>query len=118
MSMGVFLLVAGILAGECGPLGPECELAVARTMANRLEDSRWSGGLEEVSSAYYGRAVPTDTSLVFAYVLVSRPEVLADGEFFFIFSEEDRLRFGWGPGEEILERGSLKLHLSRDWRGG
>lgn len=74
--MAALVLAAAVtLSGECGPLGLDCELAVSRTMANRMADERWPDDLEDVLTGYYGRGVPSDTALALAYVLVTRPEV-------------------------------------------
>ena len=115
--MTALLLAAAIMAGECGPLGLDCELAVARTVANRMVDDRWPADLGGVLTAYYGRGVPTDTSLMLAYVLTTWPDLLADGEHFYVYSDSDRRTMGWAAGDATICDAGLCLHLSQEWRG-
>lgn len=116
--MSALLLAAAILVGECGPLGLDCEVACARTMANRMADDRWPADLEAVLEGYYGRGVPTDSALALAYVLVTQPEALADGRWFYAYSDADRTRMGWAAGDATICKAGLCVHLSRDFGGG
>ena len=116
--MSALLLAASILVGECGPLGFDCELAVARTCANRMADERWPDDLEDVLTGYYGRGVPSDTALMLAYVLVEWPEALSDGRTFYAYSDADRTRMGWAAGDATVCGHGLCLHLSREFGGG
>ena len=124
--MPALILAAAItLSGECGPLGPPCELAVARTMANRLahpafpDDLAESGGFGRtgVLSAYYGRARPTASALAVAALLVAAPLALADGINYYAYSDQDRLAQGWREGQETICRAGLCLHLSPSFGG-
>lgn len=116
--MAALVLAAAVtLSGECGPLGLNCELAVARTCANRMADERWPDDLEDVLTGYYGRGVPSDTALMLAYVLVTRPESLSDGRTFYAYSDADRARMGWAVGEQTICKAGLCLHLSGTWMG-
>ena len=117
--MAALVLAAAVtLSGECGPLGLNCELAVARTCANRMADERWPDDLEDVLTGYYGRGVPSDTALALAYVLVTRPESLSDGRTFYAYSDADRARMGWAAGDAMVCGHGLCLHLSREFGGG
>jgi len=112
------LLVAAVtLSGECGPLGVECELAVARTMANRMTDDRWPDDLGGVLTGYYASAAPTDTALALGYVLATMPRALANGEHYYAYSDADRARMGWAAGEQTICKAGLCLHLSGTWMG-
>ena len=111
--MTALLLAAAVtLSGECGPLGLDCELAVARTCANRMADERWPDDLEDVLEGYYGRGTPTDTALMLAYVLVEWPEALADGRWYYCYSEQDRTRQGWPRGQQTVSAYGLTVHFS------
>ena len=115
--MAALVLAAAVtLSGECSFLGLDCELAVARTCANRMADDRWPSDLEAVLEGYYGRGTPTDTALMLAYVLVTRPEALSDGRTFYAYSDADRARMG-AVGEQTICKAGLCLHLSGTWMG-
>lgn len=116
--MTALLLAAAItLSGECSFLGLDCELAVARTCANRMADERWPDDLEDVLTGYYGRGVPSDTALMLAYVLVTRPEALVDGRWYYAYSDADRTRMGWAAGDATVCGNGLCVHLSERWMG-
>lgn len=116
--MAALVLAAAVtLSGECGPLGVECELAVARTIANRMTDDRWPADLEAVLEGYYGKASPSATSLTLAYVLVTQPEALQDNVHYYAYSDADRARMGWRKGEDTVCKAGLCLHLSGTWMG-
>ena len=117
MIPALILAVAVTLSGEAGPLGPEAELAVAKTMANRLVDERFPDDLGGVLEAYYGRGTPTATALAYAALLVSAPNVLADGRYLYVYSDADRARMGWVKGDEMYCGHGLCLHLSSYWMG-
>lgn len=113
----LLLAVAVTLSGECGPLGLDCEVACARTMANRMADDRWLSDLESVLEGYYGKAAPSATSLALAYVLVTQPEALADGRTFYAYSDMDRLTMGWRKGDDVVCGAGLCLHVTATWPG-
>lgn len=116
--MTALLLAAAVtLSGECGPLGLNCELAVARTCANRMADERWPDDLEDVLTGYYGRGVPSDTALMLAYLLVTRPESLSDGRWYYAYSDADRTRMGWAAGDATVCGHGLCVHVAQDWPG-
>ena len=115
--LGLVLLAGSVLAGECGPLAFDCELAVAGTMSNRLADDRWPADLGGVLTAYYGRGEPSATALALAYILVSAPEMLADRAHYYAYSDQDRARMGWPAGDETVCGHGLCVHLSERWMG-
>ena len=116
--MAALVLAAAVtLSGECGPLGFDCELAVARTCANRMADERWPADLEGVLEGYYGKAAPSPTSLMLAYVLVEWPEALADGTHYYAYSDADRTRMGWAAGDATVCGHGLCVHVAQDWPG-
>ena len=117
--MAALVLAAAVtLSGECGPLGFDCELAVARTCANRMADDRWPADLEGVLEGYYGRGVPSDSALMLAYLLATWPRALANGEHYYAYSDADRARMGWAAGDAMVCGHGLCLHLSREFGGG
>lgn len=118
MGAALMLAVAITLSGECGPIGPRCEMAVARTMANRLADPAFPATVDGVLSAYYGKAVPTESAIGFAALVVYAPERVADGGARYAYSNEDRLTMGWRFGDEVICGAGLCVHLTSDWPGG
>ena len=119
MIPALILAVAVTLSGEAGPLGPEAELAVAKTMANRMADDRWPSDLGGVLDAYYGRGTPTATALTYAALLVSAPNVLASEEgYLYVYSDADRARMGWAKGDEMYCGRGLCLHCHESGGGG
>ena len=116
--MAALVLAAAVtLSGECGPLGLDCELAVARTCANRMADERWPDDLEDVLTGYYGRGVPSDTALMLAYVLVTRPQALENVRWYYAYADADRTRMGWAAGDATVCGHGLCLHVAQDWPG-
>ena len=116
--MTALLLAASIvLSGECGPIGLDCQIAVAATVANRMADDRWPADLEGVLEGYYGKAAPSATSLALAYLLVTQPAALADGRWYYCYSDADRARMGWAAGDTAVCAAGLCLHLSESWMG-
>lgn len=101
--LAIIALVASILAGECGAIGPACEVAVARTMANRVQ-----AGETHVLDAYYARGPVTVRSAMAATLLVLQPGLLADGRWRYVWSDEDARRWGWGGGRERVWRRDVR----------
>jgi len=106
------LLTASVLAGECGQVGHACEVQVARTMANRA-----AAGERGILSAYYARAPITSESAMAATLLVLRPGLLADRLYYFVWSDADRVEWGWPEGDKVLCSEQC-IHLGREWPGG
>jgi len=116
--MAALVLAAAVtLSGECSFLGLDCELAVARTCANRMADDRWPSDLEAVLEGYYGRGVPSDSALMLAYLLATWPRALANGEHYYAYSDADRARMGWAVGDATVCGHGLCLHVAQDWPG-
>jgi hypothetical protein len=116
--MGILQLIAAvavILSGECGPIGGDCRLEVARTMANRyVQGATWPPVLD----AYYGRGVPGEADMAVATLLVAHPEALADGRHVYAYSDADRWRMGWRQGDDRVCEWGLCVHFTHDWPGG
>ena len=111
----LILLLAAILAGECGPIQGDCRLEVARTMANRYMQA---GDWGSVTDAYYGRGEPTPADLSLAAMLLSAPATLADERHYYCYSNEDRRTQGWRYGDLVLCDSGYCIHFTHDWPGG
>jgi len=109
------LLLATILSGECGPLGPQCEVAVARTVVARVESDAFPADVAAVLGGYHGRGGPTATGLALAHLVVSGE--LEAGPFLYTYSEMDRLRRRWRVGDEHICAAGLCQHFSGTWPG-
>jgi hypothetical protein len=108
----VILLTASIIAGECGSIGHGCEVAVCRTMANRVAD-----GQTNVLAAYYARGPVTVRSAMAATMLVLRPGLLARGGMRYVWSDDDRRMHGWPAGEMQVCGAGLCVHFGREYPG-
>jgi len=108
----VILLTASIIAGEAGPVGNGVELAIARTMANRVAD-----GQTNVLAAYYGRGSVTTEAAMAATMLVLRPGLLARGGMRYVWSDDDMRRHGWPAGEMQVCGAGLCVHFGREYPG-
>jgi hypothetical protein len=109
----VILLTASIISGEAGPVGNGVELAIARTMANRVAD-----GQTNVLAAYYARGPVTTEAAMAATMLVLRPSTLAHGGMRYVWSDDDRRTHGWPAGDVQVCGAGLCVHFGRTFPGG
>lgn len=111
-------LLAATLAGECGDIGQGCEVAVAQTMARRVETPGFPPALADVVTDYYGRAKPTMTSYGAAWLLLTAPQWLGSGEYLYAYSDDDCRTQGWRRGDTMLCREGRCIHFASAWPGG
>ena len=115
----LILTIALMLAGEAGHIGNGAELAIARTVANRVGAPGFPATLTGVLEAYYARAeVPTPESIRVARLLLTDPDALRDGRWYYVYSDADMRTQGWRRGDRTICNDGLCLHLSHDWPGG
>jgi hypothetical protein len=115
MILQLLLMIAVTLSGECGSMGGNCEVAVARTMANRYVQC---GDMDAVLSAYYGRGEPTVRSLAVARLFLAAPGAFADGRYYYVYSDRDRLDQGWVRGDRhVCDVGGMCLNFTAEWPG-
>lgn len=112
--VNLIMVLAVIIAGECGTIGGTCEVEVARTMANRYVVA---GDWAEVVGAYYGRGEPTVASWVAASAALSAPAAMADGRYVYVYSDQDREVMGWRRGDTVMCGPPGCLHFAADWPG-
>jgi len=109
-------LIAHVLAGECGELGPTAYVLTASTMQARLEAGTFGGDLVSVVEAgYYADAPATAASMAIAFALVSGH--IPSMDFAFVYSEQDVNRMRWPEGDLVIRRGGLALHFRREAPG-
>jgi hypothetical protein len=112
----VIELLARMLQGECGPMGPQCQWLVATSVQERLQDGRFGEDLPAVLTAYYGAAPATESSRRVAYALLTgRVPSLGMP---YAYSDDDVRRHGWRLGDITLHRAGLTLHMARRAPGG
>lgn len=110
----LILALAVRLSGECGAIGDQCTVAVARTMANRYVQDY---DLPAVLDAYHGRAAPTVGSTAVAVALLRCPRCLADGRNYYVWSDADMATMGWPAGDASLCGSGLCVHLAHAYPG-
>ena len=112
-TLALILRIATVLQGEGGVIGRLGMVAVADTLLARREAGQsW----ELVLSAYYGNARPTGAAREIAEQMLAHPWRSQGMKY--VFSEDDRIRYGWPTGDLTIRRGRWALHLAREWPGG
>lgn len=115
----LLLVIALTLHGECGSLGNGCEEAVARVLANRVGAPGFATTMDGALAGFYARAeVPTPESIRVARLLLTDPDALRDGRWYYVYSDDDMRTQGWGRGDWMICHDGLCLHLAHDWPGG
>jgi len=106
------LLIASIIQGEAGVMGPAGMLFVALVLQHRI----WDCGHSEarVAREWYGRAGPSEEALRLAdLVLEGR---LPSCEYYYCMGGKvDVERFNWEPGDAICIVGGNSIHLYKEW---
>jgi len=115
----LLLTISLLLAGECGDVGHGCELSVARVLANRVGEPGFATTIDGAMSGFYARAdVPTPEAIRVARLLLTDPDALRDGRWYYVWSDDDMRTQGWGRGDRtICGDGGLCLHFAHDWPG-
>lgn len=104
-------LVASIIQGEAGGLGPLGMVAVALSLHCRM----WQHGHDEgrIAREFYGRAEPGPVALLLAGLVLERR--LPDNSYYFCMGGElDVAANGWRAGEAMVMIGNdpaKSLHL-------
>ena len=115
----LLLTISLLLVGECGALGNGCEEAVARVLANRVGAPGFATTMDGALAGFYARAsAPTPESIRVARLLLTDPDVLRDGRYYYVYSDADRRTQGWRRGDRTICHDGLCLHLSHNWPGG
>ncbi len=117
----LILLLATILAGECGPLpSPFCQESVARVAIARVGAPGYADNLEDVLlDGFYGRATPDSIDFDVARLAVTDPDALtsmASDTYLYVISETDRRRLHFPGGDTvIIGPAGLRLHFYCTW---
>lgn len=107
-------LIARVISGEVGPLGPDAMLLVASTMQQRQASGDYGDTWAEVLAGYHAEAPATQTTWQVAWALVTG-RVPSVG-FLYAYSAEDIARHDWRQGDKVISgTGGLELHFSATW---
>ena len=105
-------LLAQIIQGEAGSLGPIGMMAVALSLHCRI----WQHGhsQERIEREWYGRAEPGDVAWRLAELVIERR--LPDNDYYFCMGGRvDVERFGWREGDAVCIVGEHSVHLYKEW---
>ena len=105
-------LLASIIEGEAGTLGPIGMMAVALSLHCRI----WQHGHSELRIAreWFGRAEPSATALLLADLVLDGR--LPDNDYYFCMGGRvDVERVGWREGDAVVKVGADSIHLYKEW---
>ncbi len=105
-------LLAQILQGEAGGMGPIGMMAVALSLHCRI----WQHGHDQarIEREWYGRAEPGPIALELANLIIAGR--LPNNEYFFCMGEgPDVTARGWVDGDAIVRVGKDAIHLYKEW---
>ena len=105
-------LLASIIQGEAGTLGPIGMMAVALSLHCRI----WQHGHTEdrIAREWYGRAEPGPVATLLAELVAGRE--LPDNEYLYCMGGRvDVSRFGWRDGDAVVKVGEDSIHLYKEW---
>ncbi len=107
-------LLASVLQGEAGSMGPIGMMAIALSLHCRI----WQHGHDEarIAAEYYGRAEPTLLACLLARLVVDRR--LPDNQYFYAMGEAPDVEPNdWPEGDAVVRVGIDGIHLYKEWPG-
>lgn len=105
-------LLASIIQGEAGAMGPVGMMAVALCLHCRI----WQHGHSEerIAREFYGRAEPGPAAMALAELVLARG--LPDNDYYFCMGGRvDVERYGWQEGDAVVKVGKDSIHLYKEW---
>ena len=105
-------LLASIVQGEAGSLGPIGMMAVAMSLSCRI----WQHGhdMDRIAREWYGRAEPGPVATLLAELVAGRE--LPDNAYLYCMGEAvDVIPRGWEDGDAVVRVGNDAIHLYKDW---
>jgi len=105
-------LLASIIQGEAGSLGPIGMMAVALSLSCRI----WQHGHDEsrIAREWYGRAEPGPVATLLAELVAGKE--LPDNDYYFCMGEgPDVIPRGWPDGDAVVRVGDEGIHLYKEW---
>lgn len=111
-------LLASVMVGEAGVLGPEAMLFVGHVVMNRVSSPCFPDTVVEVieqQGQFNGRGIPKGCHLAMARRVLRRSRDPTGG-MLYVLSEQDRERLGFPEGDLSIGKGGFQLHFYRRWR--
>jgi hypothetical protein len=106
------ILLAQIIQGEAGGMGPLGMMAVAMSLSCRVWQHHHDN--ERIAREWYGRAEPGPEALMLAGLVESNR--LPKNDYYFCMGEgPDVRRFGWVDGDATVHANGFGLHLYKEW---
>jgi len=105
-------LLAEIIQGEAGSLGPIGMMAVALSLHCRI----WQYDHDEarIAKEWMGRAAPGEVAIFLADMVACRE--LPDNSYLYCMGEKpDVIPHNWVDGDAIIRVGDDAIHLYKEW---
>lgn len=105
-------MLATIIQGEAGTLGPMGMIAIAMSLSCRI----WQHGhdMARVEKEYYGRAEPGPIALLLANLIAENRLPICD--FYYAMGQEcDVIPNNWEEGDVVVRVGKDAVHLYKSW---
>jgi len=110
----VVLLLAGMMLGEAGVLGPEAAKAVGHVALNRVAAEGYPNNLLSViQQGFYGWEYPTAEYVRLAYEVLNEDDVT--NGCLYALSRQDREMLKARRGDVVFGNGIYQLHLYKTW---
>lgn len=105
-------LLAQIIQGEAGTLGPIGMMAVAMSLSCRI----WQHGhsMDRIAAEYFGRAEPGPAATLLAELVEGHE--LPDCDYYYCMGGQvDVEPRGWPEGDAVVKVGQDSIHLYKEW---
>ena len=105
-------LIASVIQGEAGSMGPIGMMAVAMSLSCRIWQHEHD--MERIAAEYFGRAEPGPTAMLLAELIDGQE--LPENEYFYCMGEiPDVLPRDWVDGDAVVRVGKDAIHLYKNW---
>uniref|UniRef100_A0A6M3M369 Uncharacterized protein n=1 Tax=viral metagenome TaxID=1070528 RepID=A0A6M3M369_9ZZZZ len=109
--MDIYLL-AQILQGEAGGMGPLGMMAVAMSLSCRIWQHEHD--MERIAAEYFGRADPGPAAILLAKLVEGQE--LPENKYFYCMGEAVDVRpRNWVDGDAVVRVGKDAIHLYEKW---
>ncbi|MFH1633698.1 MAG: hypothetical protein ABIG63_06755 [Chloroflexota bacterium] len=105
-------LLAQIIQGEAGGMGPLGMMAVSMSLSCRIWQHKHS--MKRIAAEYFGRAEPGPVATLLAELVEGRE--LPDCDFYYCMGEApDVIPHNWADGDAVVRVGKDAIHLYKNW---